>query len=241
LPQPEKFCGKVYGQQVILHLLEQVRDTDAELPIALAGLSGLRRGEVAGLTWDDVNFDECIITVKKQRTAIGEGDKRSRLKTSSSFGSIRVSNALISILKRHKVIQTEYRKLLGDAYNNTGFVYCESNGSIINPSNISKRFLAVLEKHGFEHIRFHDLRHSFCTNLIRLGVPINTVSKMMGHSSVSITLEIYSHVLEEMQQDAVMKMDADIVTYLEAIDDVPINSDVDNETVKESPGFYRAS
>lgn len=220
LPSKEKFYCEVFDQQTIMQLLAVVKNDPMELPIALAGLSGLRRGEVAGLMWGEIDFDRCILNIRKQRISGTGNTKRDRLKTLSSYRSIRITQTLLEILKKHKELQNKNKELLKDDYEDTGFVCCEPDGSVVDSSNFSKRFTHILKQNKFKQIRFHDLRHSFATNLIRLGVPINTVSKMLGHSSVTITLDIYAHVLEEMQQEAVIKMDEDISKYIDNQDDV---------------------
>jgi len=232
LPSKEKFYSDVFDQQTIMQLLTAVKNDPMELPIALSGLSGLRRGEDAGLMWRDIDFDRCILNVRKQRTSGAGNTNRSKLKTLDSYRCIRMTKTLLEILKRHQEIQNRNKELLGDDYVDTGFVCCEPDGSIVDPSTYSKRFSQILKKHNFKAIRFHDLRHSFATNLIRLGVPINTVSKMLGHSSVTITLDIYAHVLEEMQQEAVIKMDEDISKYIDNQDDI-IDIETDNK-IKEN-------
>lgn len=122
-------------------------------------------------------------------------------------------------MKRHKEIQEHNKQILGEEYKGTGFVCCHADGSLPNVSHFSRWFRTATDEHGFEPIRFHDLRHSFATNMIRLGVPVNTVSKMLGHASVTITLDTYAHVLEEMQEDAVGRMDADLSKYLSVFED----------------------
>lgn len=230
-PSKEKFYGDVFDQQTIMKLLTVVKNDPMEIPVALSGLSGLRRGEDAGLMWIDVDLDRCILNIRKQRTAGTVSTKRNKLKTLGSYRSIRITQTLLEILKRHKDLQNKNKELLGDDYIDTGFVCCEPDGSIVDPSTYSKRFSQILKKHNFKAIRFHDLRHSFATNLIRLGVPINTVSKMLGHSSITITLDTYAHVLDEMQQDAVIKMDEDISRYIYNQDDI-IDIDTNNKTDK---------
>jgi len=229
LPSKEKYYCEVFDQQTIMLLLTVVKNDPMELPIALSGLSGLRRGEDAGLMWDDVDFDRCILNIRKQRTSGVGSTQREKLKTLGSYRCIRMTQTLLEIIKRHQEIQNRNKGLLGDDYMDTGFVCCEPDGSIVDPSAYSKRFSQILKKHNFKAIRFHDLRHSFATNLIRLGVPVNTVSKMLGHSSVTITLDIYAHVLEEMQQEAVIKMDEDISKYIVNQDSV-IDIEIDNKT-----------
>ena len=125
----------------------------------------------------------------------------------------------MEILKRHREIQNNKKQELGEAYKETGFVCCHFDGSLPHMTHFSRWFRTATEEHGFEPIRYHDLRHSWASNMIRLGVPINTVSKMLGHASVSITMDTYAHVLEEMQEEAVGKMDADLAKYTTAFEE----------------------
>lgn len=233
LPSQEKFTGMVYDQKTMMKLLDAVKDTDMELPIALAGLSGLRRGETAGLLWDEVDFENKTLSVRKQRISGSKGAKRSKVKTSESYRCIRISNTLLEILERHKKRQELIKNLLGNDYKGTeeAFVCCEADGSLVDASNYSKRFSKILEANDLPMIRFHDLRHSWATNMIRLGVPVNTVSKMLGHSNPVIILTVYAHVLNEMQDEAVDKLDADIEKYIDAAD----GSDKDKE-LEENKG-----
>ena len=212
LTSPDKFTGKVYNNKTLIDFLKCVRDTEIELPVALAGLSGLRRGEVAGLRWEDIDFEQNIISIRKQRS--GNDIDRKSVKTFTSMRSIRVGNSLMEVLKRHRGFQENNKQKFNEAYKETGFVCCHSDGSLPHVSHFSRWFRTAAEEYGFEPIRYHDLRHSYATNMIRLGVPINTVSKMLGHASVTITLDTYAHVLEEMQEEAVGKMDADIMKYI---------------------------
>lgn len=225
LPSPGKFTGMVFDQKTLMQLLAAVRDTQMELPIALSGLAGLRRGEAAGLQWSDVDIENGIITIRKQRTAGSKDTRRSKVKTLESYRSIKITRALLEILQRHKNIQEQNKLMLGDEYQDNGFVCCEPDGSVLDPSNFSKRFSNILKNNQLPIIRYHDLRHSFATNMIRLGVPINTVSKMMGHSTPVVTLTVYAHVLNEMQDEAVEKLDAEISKYINSQDNAEKSED----------------
>lgn len=226
LPSPGKFTGMVFDQKTLMQLLAAIRDTQMELPIALSGLAGLRRGEAAGLQWSDIDFESSIITIRKQRTAGSKDTKRSKVKTLESYRSIKIARALLEILQRHKNIQEQNKLIFGDDYHDTGFVCCEPDGNVLDPSNFSKRFFNILKRNQLPIIRYHDLRHSFATNMIRLGIPINTVSKMMGHSTPVVTLTVYAHVLNEMQDEAVEKLDADISKYM--------NSNYSNDRIEDT-------
>lgn len=236
LPSPEKYYGSVYDQKTMMKLLDTVKDTEMELPIALAGLAGLRRGECAGLLWNDIDFENKTLSVRKQRTSGSKGSMRSKVKTSESYRCIKISNALLEILERHNKRKELNKSIIGNAYKTTGndFICCEADGSLVDPSNYSKRFSKVLQDNNLPAIRFHDLRHSWATNMIRLGIPVNTVSKMLGHSSPVVTLTVYAHVLDEMQDEAVNKLDVDIIRY-------KVNTDRNQNKIDESLDVFLAS
>ena len=224
LPSGEKFRGKAYDNFTLMQLLQSVKNSVMELPIALGGLSGLRRGEIAGIKWEDIDFKNNILNIRKQRTTKTTGEERSKVKTSDSYRSIRASATLMEIIKRHKEIQQSNKNIMGDQYTDSGFVCQESDGSIIKASLFSKRFASTLKEHSFEHIRMHDLRHSYASSMLRLGIPVTTVSTMLGHSSATVTLDVYGHCLDKMQVEAVVKQDADLARNMEEIIDTPQNN-----------------
>jgi integrase len=198
-----KYKAQVLDQETILDLvINKIPGHPMAIPIILGGLSGLRRGEVLGLQWSDINLEKGTMHINAQRTAADEDDtKRSEVKTASSDRTIPIPQFTLEMLKLMKRDQDDLKERYADKYSDLGYVCCRMQsdyGKPFHPNYISNNFSDVLEKANLPHIRFHDLRHSHATNLIHLRIPITTVSKLLGHESPDITLKTYAHVFNEM-------------------------------------------
>lgn len=179
-----------------------------EVPIALAALFGLRRGEILGLTWDNIDFKNKTITIEKQLVPTSKGIQFQDPKSEDSIRTITLSENMIQILKRH-VKRQQQNKLSIEQYNKEyNLINCKSDGTMIDPRKFSHNFANLLNEHKFEHIRFHDLRHSCATLMLSLNVPLKVTSQRLGHSTIGITADLYSHVLDDMQKEATDKIDS---------------------------------
>src|SRR5215469_58146 len=118
-----------------------------------------------------------------------------------------VKSVGIRALKEHRVRQLEARIKMGDRWKEQGLIFGNIYGAHFNPNHVWRLFKKLLKVAGLPNVRFHDLRHSAATVLIAAGVPLKVVSELLGHSSVATTADIYAHVLPEMQQEVVKKMD----------------------------------
>jgi integrase len=197
-----------------LHLLREVKGTDLESIVTVALFSGLRRSELLGLRWKDVDVAESTLTVRQglQET---RGDlqpgKRYRPtvlefkepKTTKSRRTITLDASVMASLKRHKAKQNSIRLRLEGGYaEDLDLVFCADDGKPLKPDTVSKQFAAAVKRVEIPYIRFHDLRHSHATQLLRAGVHFKIVSERLGHASVAITLDRYSHVLPGMDRTA---------------------------------------
>lgn len=120
-------------------------------------------------------------------------------KTEKSNRLIVIPDSIINELKIHQERQKKSKSIMGQTYND--------NGRPINPSNFTHQFARLLSKHGLPHIRFHDLRHTNATLMLKQNVPAKVASERLGHSTIGITLDLYSHVLREMQEEAAKKIE----------------------------------
>ncbi|MBI3910611.1 MAG: site-specific integrase [Armatimonadetes bacterium] len=189
-------------------LLEAARDTWLYVPILLAIATGMRRGEILGLRWQDVDLEKGALSVRQtleQTQANGLAFKQP--KTPKSRRAVALPAVIVQELRRHRGAQAERQLLLGPTYHKSDLVCCHDDGSLIRPSVLSKCFGSLLRRSGLAHVRFHDLRHTHATQLLREGVHVKIVSERLGHSTVGITLDTYSHVLPGMQEDAARRMD----------------------------------
>ncbi|WP_191556573.1 site-specific integrase [Metabacillus idriensis] len=171
---------------------------------SLALKTGMRKGEFLGLRWSDVNFESGNIQVTQTMTYDGVFTF-SDPKTTNSVRTIAIDQDLITELKRHKAIQSQFKLAIGKGYNDHDLVCCREDGSPIYPRTLAFHFLSVIKKADIPIIRIHDMRHTHFTLLLELGEHPKIVSERAGHSSVKITLDVYSHVTPNMQQETASK------------------------------------
>ena len=157
--------------------------------------TGLRRGELLGLKWDDINLDIGVIQVKRQVARIDGEVVEAPLKTKNSYRTLSIGADAIEILR-------EQRSKVADEY-----VFPSPNGGPISRDSVLHMLHRVLERAGLPKIRFHDLRHTFSTLALQNGVDIKTVSGMLGHYSAGFTLDTYDHVTTAAQKEAARTMD----------------------------------
>lgn len=183
----------------------------------LALSTGMREGELLGLRWQDVDLARRTLQI---RMNVAETDNKrfilAETKTAYSRRTVALTQAAVDALAAHWQKQQADKAGMGDLWTELGLVFPNGYGTIMIPHNITKRsFKKYLVKAGLSReVRFHDLRHTAATLLLASGVNVKVVSEMLGHSSVSITLSIYAHVLPHMQQSAVSAMDQLLGTVL---------------------------
>jgi integrase len=172
-------------------------------------LEGMRRGEALGLRWQDINWDRGTAHISQSvRAGIAKGEAiiQSRTKTSAGTRTVRLTSRTLAVLKEHRKQWLE-RKLAAETWADHDLIICTGKGTPVNPGNVRKHFDAVVRRAGLRRITPHGLRHTHATMLLKQGVPAKIVSERMGHASISITLDTYSHVLPDMQDTAADAMD----------------------------------
>jgi integrase len=182
----------------------------------LALATGMRRGELLGLKWQDIDFAKGTVQVRRVLSRIpsrlpGKGYAEAEPKTQTSRRTIIVAPFALNALKEHRECQLDERERVGASWQEHDFVFCTPLGTHLNPTRDMLDLLkAFLKQAGLPGIRFHDLRHSSATLLLGLGVHPKVVQEILGHSQISMTLDIYSHVLPSMHQDAMARLNAAI-------------------------------
>ena len=156
--------------------------------------TGLRRGELLGLKWEDVDLQNGIIHVRRQVARVDGEVKELPLKTKNSYRNISISQDAVAML-------TEM-----EAHRSSDYVFPSSTGGPISPDSVNNMLHRVLKRAGLPSIRFHDLRHTFATLALQNGVDIKTVSGMLGHFSAGFTLDTYAHVTTSAQKEAARTM-----------------------------------
>lgn len=169
----------------------------------LAVTTGLRRGELLGLCWDCVDLEKGIITVKRQLLALKDGlSLEETTKSKSGRRSIYLTDDAVKELKAHRKRQLQEKLIMGKAYNDNNLVFCKEDGSPLDPRSFTRHFQRLLEKSGLPKVRLHDLRHTHATLLLARGVHPKIVQERLGHSSITMTLDLYSHLIPSLQEAA---------------------------------------
>ncbi len=193
-----------------MSFLTVAADDRLEALYVLAVSTGMRQGELLGLRWRDVDLEDGVLRVTGTMQRItNQGIGVSEPKTAGSRRQIaRTAQAIAALLRRHRK-QSEERLGAGAEWQDSDLVFCNTLGRPIESSNLVRRsFKPLLKSAGLPALRLHDLRHTAATLLLRKKVPSKVVSEMLGHSNIGITLNIYSHVLPDMQREAVGAMEA---------------------------------
>jgi integrase len=166
----------------------------------LAAFTGLRRGELLALRWSDLDLQNAVLRVVQTIVVLWNRDPYiGPTKTDKSRRVIALDRQTVRVLRRHHRIS---ERVTSSHANDNAFVFCDKEGNPINPERFGDRFRSNVRRVGVPRIRFHDLRHTHATHALQAGVHPKIVSERLGHASIGITLEIYSHALPNMQAEA---------------------------------------
>lgn len=168
----------------------------------LAIYTGFRRGELLGLEWKDIDLGAGIITINRVSQYLKGGITAGTPKTAQSQRSLKVPDEIVDLLKWYKREQTQERLKVGDKWQNTDRLFTKWNGTPMYPNTPGEWFKAFCKKYNLKYVTVHSFRHLNATLLISNGVDIKTVSKALGHSQTSTTLNIYAHSFAEQQARA---------------------------------------
>lgn len=175
--------------------------------VEVALFTGLRRGEIVGLKWEDVDLDKQLLSVK--RSIYKPKDQKALEKAPKSKCSIRtiaIPERLCDTLRAYKEHQDRHASFMGHAWQNLGYIFTEEDGYVMNPHTPTKQFSKFLKRHNIRHLKFHGLRHTSATMLLANGCDIKTVSVRLGHSDIETT-NIYVHALESVDRRAASTFD----------------------------------
>jgi integrase len=205
--KPRRVEMHTWSAEQLRAFLTSVDDDRLHACFTLAATTGMRRSELLGLRWEDVDFEHAQIAVRRGFVVAGyevhEGAPKSgRART------IAVDVDTIAMLKRHRARQLEERLAWSEAWTDLGLLFTLEDGSAIHPQTLSQTFDRRVASTNLPRIRFHDLRHTHATLLLQAGVHPKVAQERLGHSSIAITLDIYSHVAPGMQEDAAAKLGA---------------------------------
>lgn len=210
-PRKERFEIRPFTAEQVQQFLKAVHGHKWETLFTLALATGMRQGELLGLKWQDITFSTGTLQVRRILSRVmSERSVREFVeadpKTQQSRRSIILAPFALEALKQHRVRQLEAKFKAGPAWQEHDYVFCTLTGTHLRPNHVVDEFKKILKRAGLPAIRFHDLRHSTATLLLSLGVHPKVVQEMLGHTQISMTMDIYSHVLPSMQVDAVHRL-----------------------------------
>ena len=198
--QPKKadFEIKFLNNTQLTELRELFKDTNIALPVILCSIYGLRRSEVLGLKWCNIDFESGKIYIRETlqqstKKISGESNFTAATKTGSSERALPITEMARKLLIKQQKIQQANKELLDNSYINDNYVCTFGNGKVISPNYLSKNFHKILSTSDLPQIRLHDLRHSVASNLLGMGFSVVQVAEWLGHSDSRITLEYYAH------------------------------------------------
>jgi len=211
-PKVERKERQIWSNDSIRHILEVSRgETRYWIAVFLAVMTGMRQGEILGLQWADIDFEKNVLYVRRNLKKDKSGF--SNLKTSSSRRTISLSPLTVKMLKEQEKVINAERHTLGADYQDFNLVVCTSKGTPAKATKVLHAWNRICDKFKPEHeprITFHDLRHQSASIMLNEGEDIRVVSKRLGHSTVTTTLDVYSHLLPTAQEDAALTLEKSI-------------------------------
>jgi integrase len=168
----------------------------------LVATTGMRRGELAGLRWVDVDLDAGRASPRRPRVVVNYAVEASEPKTAKGRRSVALDAVTVAALRDHQERQAEDRAVVGPLWQDSGLVFTRPDGAPIHPDLISDWFGRLAREAGLPKIRLHDVRHSYASAALAAGIPAKVVSERLGHATIQITLDTYSHVLPGLDAQA---------------------------------------
>jgi integrase len=208
---------KIFNEEQVFIFLIAAKSSRFKLIYQLALATGMRQSEILGLKWEDVDWIKSTITVQRQAQFVGgKGIVLLEPKTRSSIRQIALGKSILEELRSLRNMQGELKADRGKLWQENNLIFTTGNGTPFSQRNLTRDYSKMLRNTELPKIRFHDLRHTAASLMINRGIPIVVVSKILGHSKPSVTLNIYAHCISELQYEAAKIMEE--ITTPSAID-----------------------
>lgn len=205
-PRRQRREMKTWTAEQVGTFLERANDDRLSGAWLFATTTGARRGELLGLQWKDVDLENGRASIQRTLVLVDNRPTWSEPKTENGLRTVPLPQRTVSALRVHRKNQLEERLLMGEGYAEQDLVFAEADGTPIHPSRLDREFKRLTRQAGLPEIRFHDLRHSYATVALRAGVHPKVVSEILGHGSISMTLDTYSHAIPSMQEAAAQQV-----------------------------------
>lgn len=193
---------KVWTAEQLREFIEGIADNRLYPAIYLSSSTGMRRGEVLGIRWEDIDLDGLRLSVRHSVLNVAYEIEISEVKTSSSRRTVDLDPRTVAVLKAWRKTQLQERVALGLRPKDDSLVFADPDGRPVHPDLYSQTFDRLVAAADVPRIRLHDLRHTHATILLKEGVPAKVVSERLGHANVAFTMSVYQHILPGMQADA---------------------------------------
>ena len=209
LPRAEKPEIKPLDNDAMASFIKAIQGHRFETIYLTMLFTGMRRGEICGLTWDCVDLERGTILINKQLQNVqGQPGEFHLVSTKNSKGrTITAAASVVQLLRRHRTQQIQDRLKAGSLWEDNGFVFCNELGGHLSPNTIYHNYKRIVASIGLPDARLHDLRHSYAVAALRAGDDIKTVQGNLGHHAAAFTLDVYGHVTEEMKQASADRME----------------------------------
>ena len=207
-PKRQRYDAQYLTVDEARRFFKVVRSDRLEALYVVTTTLGLRKGEVCGLRWQDIDLDNGELTVRYQLQRVGGKKQLVEPKTDRSRRTIALPPFVVSALRAHEVRQRADRKWAASKWQEHGLVFTTSIGTPLEQSNLSRAFHSLLDTAGIPRQRFHNLRHSAATLMLAQGVEAPAIMAVLGHSHISTTINLYAHVMPEVKRDAADRMEA---------------------------------
>lgn len=204
IPRKRRQDLTIEGAKRLLAVLEGER-LEALFVLALA--TGLRRGELLGLHWRDVDLESRELRVIWALQRVEGRLQFVDLKTESADRTVSIPKFALPYLRRHRARQRREQLALGEAWEDHGLVFASAIGTPIEPRNVTRRWETLRERADLGGLRLHDLRHGCATFMHAAGVPARTIMEILGHSEIGVTMNTYTHVVPELRREAADALD----------------------------------
>jgi integrase len=203
-PKPEKNEMDAVTPDDIERIIAAAQGSEIEVPVTIAIGTGMRLGEILGLRWSDIDFETQSLRV---RQTVNADRTFGTPKSYRSRRSIPLPKFLLKPLKTQRARQSELRLVAGSAWQDHDLVVTRADGSPMDPRRVSRLFTALAKRQGFD-FTFHGLRHAYASLMLASGVDLKVTSQLLGHSTIGITADLYTHVAERLHKDAANKLDS---------------------------------
>lgn len=209
LPRAEKPEIKPLDKDAMAAFVKAIRGHRFEAVYLTLLFTGMRRGEVCGLTWDCIDLDRGTILINKQLQNVpGQPGEYRLISTKNSKGrTITAAASVVALLKKHRAQQLRDRLQAGPLWQDNGYVFCNEIGEHLSPNTVYHNYKRIVASIGLPDARLHDLRHSYAVAALQAGDDVKTVQGNLGHHAASFTLDVYGHVTEDMKQASADRME----------------------------------